>query len=92
MTKFEPFKFEILKNDKFEPEFETQNDFNIKSDEYKSCSTHQDLQLLFWSSCHLTKFEHFKFGILINDKFEPKFETQNDFNIKSDEYQSFSNH
>ena len=38
--KFEPFKFEILKNDKFEPKFETQNDFNIKSDEYQSCSTH----------------------------------------------------
>jgi len=54
--------------------------------------THQDLQLLFWSSCHLTKFEPFKFEILKNDKFEPKFETQNDFNIKSDEYQSCSTH
>ena len=54
--------------------------------------THQDLQLLFWSSCHLIKFEPFKFEILKNDKFEPKFETQNDFNIKTDEYQSCSTH
>jgi len=30
LTKIEPFKFEILKNDKFDPKFETQNDFNIK--------------------------------------------------------------
>ena len=46
--------FEILKNDKFEPKFETQIDFNIKSDEYQSCSTHEYLQLLFWSFLHLT--------------------------------------
>ena len=59
---------------------------------YQSCRGHEDLQLLFWSSCHLTKFEPFKFEILKNDKFEPKFETQNDFNIKSDEYQSCSTH
>ena len=72
--------------------FQTLNDFRCKSDEYKSCSTHQDLQLLFWLSCHLTKFEPFKFEILKNDKFEPKFETQNDFDIKSDEYQSCSTH
>ena len=50
---FEPFKFEILKNDKFEPKFETQIDFNIKSDEYQSYSTHEYLQLLFWSFLHL---------------------------------------
>ena len=56
--------FEILKNDKFEQKFETLNDFRCKSDEYKSCSTHQDLQLLFWSSCYLTKFEPFKFWLL----------------------------
>ena len=56
LTKFEPFKFEILKNDKFEPKFETQNDFNIKSDKYQSCSTHEYLQLLFWSFLHLTIF------------------------------------
>jgi hypothetical protein len=30
----------FLKNNKFEPKFETQNEFNIKSDEYQSCSTH----------------------------------------------------
>ena len=46
------------------------------------------LQLLFWSSCYLTKFEPFKFEILKNDKFKPKFKTQIDFNIKSNEYQS----
>jgi len=84
--------FEILKNDKFEQKFETLNDFRCKSDEYKSCSTHKDLQLLFWSSYHLTKFEPFKFEILKNNKFEPRFETQNDFNIKSDAYQSCSTH
>ena len=81
-----------MKFDKFKPNFQTINDFRCKSDEYKSCSTHQDLQLLFLSSCHLTKFEPFKFEILKNDKFEPKFETQNNFNIKSDEYQSCSTH
>jgi len=62
------------------------------SNENQSCRGHEDLQLLFWSSCHLTKFEPFKFEISKNDKFEPKFETQNDFNIKSDEYQSCLNH
>jgi len=92
LINFEPFKFEILKNDKLEPKFETQNDFNIKGDEYQSCSTHEYTQLLFWSSCHLTKFEPFKFEILKNNKFKPKFDTQNDFNIKSDEYQSCSTH
>ena len=63
-------KFEIW-------QIQTLNDFICKSDEYKSCSTHQDLELLFWLSCHLTKFEPFKFEILKNDKFKPKFETQN---------------
>ena len=77
-----------MKFNKFKPNFQTLNDIICKSDEYKTCSTHQDLQLLFWLSYHLTKFKHFKFEILKNDKFEQKFETQNDFNIKSDEYQS----
>jgi hypothetical protein len=81
-----------LKFNKFKQNFQTLNDFRCKSDEYKSCSTHKDLQLLFWLSRHLTKFEHFKFEILKNDKSEPNFETQNDFNIKSDEYQSCSTH
>ena len=81
-----------MKFDKFKPNFKTLNDFRCKSDKHKSCSTHQDVQLLFWSSYHLTKFEPFKFEILKNDKFEPKFETQIDFNIKSDEYKSCSTH
>ena len=51
----------ILKFDKFKPNFKTLNDFKCKSDEYKSCSTHQYLQLLFRLSYHLTKFEPFKF-------------------------------
>ena len=34
------------------------------SNENQSCRGHEDLQLLFWSSCHLTKFEPFKFEIL----------------------------
>ena len=72
--------------------FETPNDLKSKFDKHQSYRGHEDLQLLFWSSCHLTKFEPFKFEILKNDKFEPKFETQNDFNIKSDEYKSCSNH
>ena len=54
LTKSEPFKFEILKNDKFEPKFETQIYFNIKSDKDQSCSTHEYLQLLFLSFLHLT--------------------------------------
>ena len=83
---FTHFKIWNLKFDKFKPNFKTLNDFRCKSNEYKSCSTHQDLQLLFWSSYYLTKFEPFKFKILKNDKLEPKFETQIDFNIKSDEY------
>ena len=62
------------------------------SNENQSCRGHEDLQLLFWSSCHLTKFDPLKFEISKNDKFKPKFETQNDFNIKSDEYQSFIKH
>ena len=81
-----------MKFDKFKPNLQTLNDFRCKSGEYKSCSTHQDLELLVWLYCHLTKFESFKFEILKNDKFEPTFETQNDFNIKSDEYQSCSTH
>ena len=78
---FTHLKIWNLKFDKFKPNFKTLNDFRCKSDEYKSCLTHQDLQFLFWSSCHLTKFKPFKFEILKNEKFEPKFETQNDLNI-----------
>ena len=50
-----------------------------KSDEYQSCITHQDLQLLFCSSFRVTKVEQFKFWILKNDKFKPNFEISNDF-------------
>ena len=98
LTKFEPFKFWNFKKWQvrtkiWDPKwFQHKKWWICKSDEYKSCSTHRDLQLLFWSSCHLTKFEPFKFEILKNDKFKPKFETQNYFNIKSDEYQSCSTH
>jgi hypothetical protein len=49
------WNLKFLKNNEFEPKFEMQNDFNMKSDEYQSCSTHQDLQLLFWPFLHLTK-------------------------------------
>ena len=86
------WNLKFLKNDEFKPKLETQNDFNIKSDEYQSCSNHQDLQLCCWPFLNLIKFECLKFEIFKNDKFEPKFETQNDFNIKSDEYQSCSTH
>ena len=77
------WSLKFFKNDKFEPKFETQNDFNIKSDEYQSCSTHQDLQIWFWPFLHLTKFKYLKFEILKKDKFELKFKNQNDFKIKS---------
>ena len=43
--------------DKFKPNFQTLNDFICKSDEYKSCSTHQDLQSLYRLFFHLRKFE-----------------------------------
>jgi hypothetical protein len=68
------------------------NDFISKSDEYQSCITHEDLQLLVWSSYHLTKFYQFKFWNLKNDKFKPEFEHPNDFSWKSDEYQSWTTH
>jgi hypothetical protein len=73
-------------------QFETPNDFISKSDEYQSCITHEDLQLLVWSSCHLTKFYQIKFWNLKNDKFKPEFEHPNDFSWKSDEYQSWITH
>jgi hypothetical protein len=53
----------FFKNNEFEQKFETQNDFNIKSHEYQSFSTHQYLQLLFRPYCHLTKFKPLKFEI-----------------------------
>jgi mRNA-degrading endonuclease YafQ of YafQ-DinJ toxin-antitoxin module len=74
----------------FDPKFETQSYFNMKCDEYQSCSTSLDLQLLYGSFFHLTKFEPFKFKILKNGRFDPKFETQNDLNMEHDEYQSCS--
>jgi hypothetical protein len=46
---------------KFKPEFEPINYFSSESGEYQSCSNHQDLQLLYGSFFHLTKFEPFKF-------------------------------
>ena len=49
--------FEILKNDKFEPKFDTQNDFNIKSDEYVKVMNTKVVQLI--------KIYHFYFGHLI---------------------------
>jgi hypothetical protein len=39
----------------FHPKFETENDLNIKLDEYQSCSTYQDLQLLYRSFLHFEK-------------------------------------
>jgi len=56
LTKFEHFKFEILKNDKFQPIFKTQIDFNIKSDEYQNCSTHEYLQLFILVISSFDKF------------------------------------
>jgi hypothetical protein len=44
-----------LKNDNFKRHFKTLNYFSWKSHEHKSCRTHQDLQLLFWSFLHQTK-------------------------------------
>ena len=52
-----------FKNDEVKPKFEAQNYFNTERDEYQSCSTHQDLQLLFRPYCHLTKFEALKYEI-----------------------------
>jgi hypothetical protein len=75
LTKFEPFKFKFFKNGRFDPKFETQNDLNMKRDEYHSCSTNEDLQLWYLSFLHLKKFEPFKFEILKNGTFDPKFET-----------------
>ena len=56
VTKFEQFKFWISRNDSFKQEFDTPNDFRLKSYEHKSYSTHQGLQLLFWSFLHPIKF------------------------------------
>jgi hypothetical protein len=39
--------FKIFKNGTFEPKFKIQSDFNLKCDEYQSCSTNENLQLLF---------------------------------------------
>ena len=38
-----------------------------------------DVQLIFWSSFHLTKFEKFKFWISVNGNLKQDFETLNDF-------------
>ena len=54
VTKFEQFKISISINDTFKQNFEIPN-LNSKSYEQKSCRTHQDLQLLFWSFLHPTK-------------------------------------
>jgi hypothetical protein len=75
---------------KCKPEFEPLDDFSSESDEYQSCLIHQDLQLLYGSSSHLTKLNLSKFKIFKNGTFEPKFEIQSDFNLKCDEYQSCS--
>ena len=92
MTKFWQFKFWISKNYNFKPYFEIPNDFSWKCHEYQSFRTHQDLQLLFWSSFRVTKLEQFKFWILKNNKFKLDFKTPNDFIWKSDEYQSCRTH
>jgi hypothetical protein len=57
------WNMKFLKNDEFKPKLETQNDFNIKSDENQSCSNHQDLQICCWPFLNLTKFECLKFEI-----------------------------
>ena len=63
-----------------------------KSHEHKSCRTHRDLQLLFWSSFHVTKFEQFKIWISINSNFKQDFETLNNFSCKSYEHKSYRTH
>jgi hypothetical protein len=80
-SKFEKFKY-----------FLVLNDFEWKSYEYQSCRTHQDLQTLFISLFHLTKFVESKFWISTIDKLKQDFGTLNDVEWKSVEYQSFITH
>jgi len=67
---FEWFKIWILENDNFKPDFQPLNDFSWKTHKNQICRTHQDVQLIFWSSFHLIKFEPFKFWISINVNFK----------------------
>ena len=38
----------------FELNFKIENDLKLKYCKHQSCKTHQDLQLLIWSSFHVT--------------------------------------
>ena len=92
VTLFERFKIWNSNNYNLKQHFERVYDFNWKSHEYESCTTHQDVQLLFWSSFHVMNFERFKIWISENNNFKQDFETLNDFSWKTHEYQSCSTH
>ena len=70
----------------------TLNEIKWKYCKHKSCITHQHVQLLFWSSYHVTLFERFKFWNSNNFNFKQYFERVNDFTWKTHEYQSCRTH
>ena len=53
----------FLNFDAYKLDFGTLNCLKLKCFEYQVCSSHQDIQLLFWSTFHLRKFGRFKFVI-----------------------------
>ena len=87
VTLFERFKIWNSNNYNLKQHFERVYDLNWKSYEYKSCTTHQDVLLLFWSSFHVMNFERFKIWIPENDNFKFDFQLLNDFSCKGNEYQ-----
>ena len=86
---FLKFKIWISKNGNLKQHFQRVNDFSWKSQQQQqSCRTHQDLQLLFWKTSHVTLFVQFKIWISKNGKFKQDFQTPNHVRWKSHEHKS----
>jgi len=83
--KFEKSKFQFQI---FEYNFSAVNDLKWKCCKHKSYRTHQDLQLLFWKTFHVTLFVQFKIWISKNRKFKQDFQTPNNVRWKSHEHKS----
>ena len=84
-TLFYQLKIWISKNINLKQHFPRVTDLSWKSHEHTSCTTHQDLQLLFWSSFHVTLFYDFKIWISKNVNLKRHFKRVNDFSWKTHE-------
>ena len=72
----------FLNFDAYKLVFRTLDCLKLKSFEYLVCSSHQYIQLLFWSTFHLRKFRWFKFMIFKFRRLQTSFRNPRLFQIE----------